>query len=319
MTEANTMTVAGQPARRAYPNVVKFITDHPWALQPAKLEAVADVVSRRLNGFRLAPKAMDDDDIVVIDAASVNAPAYQRVGAAALIPMMGVVAKRMNMFSEMSGGASIEKISRDLRAAIADPDVETIVLQVDSPGGSVYGVQELSDEIYNARASKRVIAIADDLAASAAYWVGSAASEFIVTPSGEVGSIGVVAMHVDYSAALEEEGIKVTFIHAGENKVEGNAYEPLEADARAFMQKRVDDYYGAFVKAVARNRGVSVSEVEKNFGQGRVYGSADAKRLGMVDRVATLHETMQRLAARGSSRARARAEADIAQAVLNAS
>jgi signal peptide peptidase SppA len=307
----------GEP-RRAYPNVVKFITDHPWAIQPAKLEAIADVVARRVSGDRAIPKAYWDDEDRPRREASTG-PAYQRVGAVAVLPIMGTVAKRMGMFAEMSGGASIEKVARDLRGALADPDVETIVLQIDSPGGSVYGVQELADEIYSARATKRIVAVADDLAASAAYWIGSAASEFIVTPSGEVGSIGVVAMHVDYSKALEAGGVSVTFVHAGDNKVEGNAYEPLGEDARAFMQKRVDDYYEAFVKAVARNRGVTRADVEKNFGQGRVFGSADAKRLGMVDRVATLHETLSRIAKRAGSSARARADADIAEAVLRAS
>jgi signal peptide peptidase SppA len=320
MPNENQMTVAGSAPRSAYPNVVKFITDHPWAIQPAKLEAIADVITRRLSGVRTYGnfRAMEDDDGIVRPQAS-SGPYYQRIGATALIPVMGTVAKRMNMFSEMSGGASIEKIGTDLRAALADPEIDQIVLQIDSPGGSVYGVQELADEIYNARATKRIIAIADDLAASAAYWIGSAAAEFVMTPSGEVGSIGVVAMHVDYSKALEADGISVSFIHAGENKVEGNAYEPLGDDARAFMQKRVDDYYSAFVKAVARNRGTSVSDVEKNFGQGRVFGSADAKKAGMVDRVATLTETMSRITARARSKAQTRAEADIAEAVLKAS
>lgn len=323
MPEANTMTVAGGAPRRAYPNVVKFITDHPWAIQPAKLEAIADVVTARLNGGGHASfKAMEDDDVIVRPHAAYG-PSYQRVGATAVIPVMGSISKRMNMFSDFSGGASIENIGRDLRAALADAEIDTIVLQIDSPGGSVYGVQELADEIFAARESKKIIAVADDLAASAAYWIGSAASEFIVTPSGEVGSIGVVAMHVDYSKALEAEGIAVTFIHAGDNKVEGNAYEPLGEDARAFMQKRVDEYYSAFTKAVARNRGATASDVEKNFGQGRVFGSAEAKKVGMVDRVATLQDTLARIAERRSSksrdRARARADADIAEAQLRAS
>jgi capsid assembly protease len=313
-----TMSSAGATPRRAYPNVVKFITDIPWAIQPTKLEAIADVVARRLGGDRVVPKAYDQyEDDVRPQAAS--GPSYQRAGTTAIIQAIGTISKRMNMFDAISGGASIELIARDLRAALADPEVSHIVLQIDSPGGSVYGVQELSDEIFEARKYKRITAIADDLAASAAYWIGSAATEFVVTPSGEVGSIGVVAMHVDYSKALEQEGIAVNFIHAGENKVEGNAYQPLADDARAFLQKRVDEYYDAFVKAVARNRNTSVADVNKNFGQGRVFGSAEAKKLGMVDRVATISETLSRIAKSAGSKSRALGAADIAEAIRNAS
>lgn len=304
---------------KTYPHIVRFISEHPWAILPGKLEAIAEFLSHRLIHAPAPVKAMEDDDIVTISASA--APSYQRQGTVAVLPVMGTIAKRLNMLSEFSGGFSIERWQRAFREAVNDPDVKSILLQVDSPGGSVYGVQELADEIYEARSRKYIVAHADDLAASAAYWLGSAANEFVVTPSGEVGSIGVIAMHVDYSEALASEGIKVSFITAGENKAEGNAYEPLPEDARAFMQSRVNDYYQAFLKTVARGRGKSVADVEKNFGQGRVFGADRAKSVGMVDRIATLADTIDRLQTRSrpARRTSAAAEADIAQALLKAS
>lgn len=309
--------------RRAYPHVLKFVTETPWAIVPEKLEAIADVLTHRLMNAPLTPRAFEDDEDWGGPSLKASTPAalYQVVSNVAVIPMIGVVAKRMNLFSEISGGTSIEKVSAAFRMAMADPAVSAIVLQIDSPGGSVYGVEELGDLIFEARGNgKRIVAQADDLAASAAYWIASQADELVVTPSGEVGSVGVVAMHVDYSGALEQEGIKVTFIHAGANKVEGNAYEPLADDARAFIQTRIDDYYRSFTDAVARGRGVTAATVRKDFGQGRVYGSDQAKKLGMVSRIGTLAETIDRLQQQRprTKKAQAAAHADMAQAINKA-
>lgn len=312
---------------RTYPHIVRFITQHPWAILPEKLHAIAEFLSHRLVTGP-TPKAFDDGDREgptpeqLHAHAAARGAAYDVAGQVAVIKVMGTVMKRLGGLAEFSGGFGIERATATLRQALADPGISSILLQIDSPGGSVYGVQEFASEIFRARGTKKIVAIADDLAASAAYWIGSAAEELVVTPSGEVGSIGVVAMHVDYSKALEEEGIKVTFVHAGDNKVEGNPYEPLSEDAKAFQQSRVDDYYREFVKAVGKGRGVPPSEVAKKFGQGRVFGSDYALQAGMVDRVATLTETLDRMQPRTRaprSNAAALAEAHIASARLTAS
>lgn len=287
---------------------VRMLAEHPLAILPAKLEQIEAFLQFRVAGGP-APQ---------FQAAAPSS--YRVVGHAAVIPLLGTVAKRMNMLSEISGGTSTEMVGAQIRQAVADPSVRKVILQIDSPGGSVYGVQELADEIYSLRDQKPIVAVADDLAASAAYWIGSAASEFVVTPSGEVGSIGVVAMHVDYSDALEQEGVKVSYIHAGDHKVEGNPYQPLSDDARGFMQQRVNEYYDAFTAAVARHRGVRRSTVIEQFGGGRVYGAEQAKSLGMVDRIATLADVIRGAQPRTRSPNKAlAAEAAIAAAILKAS
>jgi signal peptide peptidase SppA len=275
--------------------LARLLNEHPLAILPAKLEQIDAFLQYRFNG----------GPAVEFEAAA--APAYNMQGSVAVIPVFGAISKRMNMMSAMSGGTSTELLAAQIRQAVADPGVRAVVLAIDSPGGSVYGVQELADTIFQARESKRIVAVADALAASAAYWIGSAASDFVVTPSGEVGSIGVVAMHVDYSGQLAAEGVKVTYIHAGENKVEGNQAEPLNDTARSFMQQRVDEYYSAFVGAVARHRGVHRATVEKSYGQGRVYGAEQALSVGMVDRIATLSDVVRGLQPRTNTR---RAAAD---------
>jgi signal peptide peptidase SppA len=193
------------------------------------------------------------------------------------------------------GMVSTQIITQMLRQAVADDAVSQILLDIDSPGGSVYGVSELSDVILSARAQKPVVAIANSLAASAAYWVGSQASEFYVTAGGEVGSIGVWQAHQDYSKAMDEAGVKTTLISAGKFKVEGNPYAPLDEEAQGFMQSRVDDYYASFTKAVAKGRGVPITQVREGMGQGRVLGADAALAQNMVDGIASFDQVLSKM------------------------
>jgi signal peptide peptidase SppA len=214
-----------------------------------------------------------------------------------VLPLYGVVTQRGNMVDDISGpgSTSTQQFTSALRQVLADDTVGQILIDIDSPGGSVYGVAELASEIVKARAQKPVVAVANSLAASAAYWIGCAASEFYVTPGGEVGSIGVWQAHFDYSKALEEEGVKTTLVSAGKFKVEGNPYVPLDPQAQAFMQSRVDDYYKAFIQAVAVGRGVSVDDVRNGMGEGRVLGADAALAQRMVDGIASFDDVLAKM------------------------
>jgi signal peptide peptidase SppA len=173
--------------------------------------------------------------------------------------------------------------------------VSAIIIDVDSPGGQASGIAELSRQIYEARGKKPIVAVANHFMASAAYWIASAADEIVVTPSGEVGSIGVFTVHEDIHEALAQEGVKVSIIKEGRYKAEGNPYEPLTAEARDAIQARVREVYDAFVDAVARNRGVDAAAVRNGFGEGRMVSAYQAVTLGMADQVGTLDETIARL------------------------
>lgn len=194
-------------------------------------------------------------------------------------------------------GTPTESISAALQRALSDPSCTAIVLEFDSPGGSVGGTPELADEIFRARARKPVVAAVNGMAGSAAYWLASQCSEIVVTPSGEVGSIGVFMLHVDMSASLAQAGIKPTFIHAGKHKVDGNSLQPLSTDAEANWQGQVDAIYGDFLRAVARGRGVPVQKVRAEFGQGRTLQARNAVAIGMADRVGTRGDAIARAAA----------------------
>lgn len=264
----------------------------PWALQPERMSAYASVLARRYFGKL---RAGEDDGIEPMRPTGLQAAVQRtggRSGATAVIPVYGAIMQRASQINPCDGGTSAQAISKALREANADDSIGSIVLDIDSPGGSVYGIAELAAEI---RASaKPVTAVANSLAASAAYWLGTAASEFFVTPGGEVGSIGVWMAHEDWSKALAEQGVDVTLISAGKYKVEGNPYGPLDEDARAFMQSRTDDYYSAFTRDVAKGRNVSVDQVRSSMGQGRVLGAKQALDEKMVDGVMTFDQVVAR-------------------------
>lgn len=169
-----------------------------------------------------------------------------------------------------------------------DASVDTIVLDINTPGGHVTGTQEAADAVYKAARKKNVVGIINPLCASAGYWIGSQCSKLIAVPSADIGSIGVFMCHYDCSAMMADFGVKPTFIYAGEHKVEGNSMEPLGEEARKFFQSEVDQIYDDFLSAVARGRGVSKDVVLAKFGKGRCYAAPMAKRLGMVDEVSTI-------------------------------
>jgi len=289
--------------------VAEFLAT-PWALMPERLSAVSSVLARWSLGTAPSDqkKGRIKADRALRDARRQASNAAVG-GGIAVLPLYGVITQRGNMVQDVSGpgSTSTQQFGSALRQLLADDTVGQILIDIDSPGGSVYGVAELADEIQSARAQKPVVAIANSLAASAAYWIGCAASEFYVTPGGEVGSIGVWQAHQDYSKALDEAGVKTTLISAGKFKVEGNPYAPLDEDAQAFMQTRVDEYYTAFTRSVAKGRGVPIAQVRDAMGQGRVLGADAALTQGMVDGVASFDEVLRtmRKASKPSVTARA--------------
>ncbi len=232
----------------------------------------------------------------------VQAPQLRRVaatatgakGMVAMIPMHGVIEKGGGLFSMFFGGCSPEMLTDQLRQAVSDPGVSAIVLDVDSPGGDVSGIDELAAEIYQARKQKPITAVSNSLMASAAYYLASQASEVLASPSSLTGSIGVYSLHEDDSQYLDNLGIKITPIYYGANKTEGLPFAPMSDAAREHAQEMVDTFGQMFEKAVGRGRKMNADEVHAKMGQGRVFPAARAAKLGMVDRVGTLDDALQK-------------------------
>lgn len=250
-----------------------------------------------------------DGDVEASDARNGSQGQQSRQNVAVL-PIYGVIMHRPSMQVSSGGGFNIQRFRSQFRAAVENPNISGIVLDVDSPGGSVDGVEEISREIYQARKQKRVVAVANTLAASAAYYIATAAEELAVTPSGEVGSIGVYMLHQDMSSAYEQQGIKNTLIKAGKYKAEGNPWMGLDDDAKASLQNQIEAHYDMFVKAVGRNRNVSVDTVRNGFGEGRTVMAKEAVKLGMADKVATLDEVLKSFGARGARKTALSGEAE---------
>lgn len=207
----------------------------------------------------------------------------------AFIPVTGLL---INRFNDSWGWVTGYNFIRSwLGAAVDDPDVHSIVLDCNSGGGEVAGCFELAADIRLARAAKRCLAVVDSSSYSACYAIASAASKIVVTPSGGVGSIGVVAMHVDMSKMLSDWGINVTFIFSGDHKVDGNPYEPLPEPVRASIQARVDSTRQQFVALVAENRGLDPKVVFDT--QAACYSASDALALGLIDAIAPPLEAVQ--------------------------
>lgn len=270
-----------------YERILAAVAATPWAIDPPKGHVIADILSRRESGFTATPA-----EIEAAVAAEKQKPRGR--SSVALIPVYGVMTQRADAFDETSGMVSTDAVGRMIDEAAADPAVEAIVLSIDSPGGSVFGVEGLGQKIAAAAKSKKVVAVADSMAASAAYWIAAQASELVVAPGGMVGSVGVYMMHVDRSEEMRAAGRSVTFVSAGERKTAGNQYAPLDATGRDEMTKQVNAYYDLFVKAVAAGRGVSQTRVREGFGKGGMEVAGDAVKEGMADRVATLDSVLAR-------------------------
>lgn len=261
----------------------------PWAMLPEHLDAMRAHVLVWDGKLPEAAKPMD----------------FAVANGVAVIPIHGVMRQKGDLFTLIFGGASTEIIAADVLRAASDPAVRQIVLDINSPGGSVFGVQELSAAIKAADQRKPVFAVANSMAASAAYWTASQARKLYVTTGGQVGSIGVYQMHADWSKRNEMDGIDITYISAGKYKTEGNPDAPLTDEAKADMQTTVNAYYDAFVSAVASGRGVTPKAVRDGMGQGRMVMASDAKSQGMADGVRTLADLLTGLWTTNAARATA--------------
>ena len=269
----------------------------PWAIEPAKLLEIQAIYATHLRGDKIDIEAVEKRLGRPLD----NEPkAFDIIDGVAVLPIEGVIAKRANLFSQISGGVSTELVARDLRAALDDPSVHSIILSIDSPGGTVDGTETLANLV--AASSKPIVTLASGTMASAAYWIGSAANAAYITDSTTiVGSIGVVATHTDISKAQAAAGVKTTEIFAGQYKRIASNYAPLSKEGRQTMQDQVDYTYSLFVGAVAKHRGVSTDVVLQDMADGRIFIGQQAIDAGLVDGVSTLELLVAQLNASRAS------------------
>lgn len=284
------------------------VLNSPWAIMPAQLAEITEIYATHLRGEKIDIKAIEAQLGRPLDN---EHEAYEVFDGVAVIPMRGVMSRRMNLFSRISGGVSSELLGRDIRAALEDPRVHSIILDVDSPGGQVEGTQTLANQVFAARAGRKpIVAFNDGKMASAAYWVASAADEVYLSGDTVItGSIGIVMQHADVSKQEEKSGVKITEIVAGKYKRIASEHAPLTEEGRDYMQAMVDQMYAVFVDAVARNRGAAADAVANDMADGRLFVGRTAIAAGLVDGVSTLDALIADLVAGKKPTKRAGAQA----------
>lgn len=265
------------------PHMAARLFGAPLMIHRPKLEVILAVLGPRIG---LAQSAVPANAIL-----SRSAPA----GATgiAVLPIYGTLVRRTVGLEAESGMASYQELATMLDTAVADPNVAAILLDIDSAGGESGGVFDLADRVAAAAKRKPVWALANDMAFSAAYAIGSAASRFIVTRTGGVGSIGVIAMHADQSVKDAKEGVRYTTVFAGARKNDLNPHEPISDEAHAFLKSEVDRVYSLFVDTVATHRGLSADAVRAT--EAGIYFGMDAVAAGLADAVGTFDDVLGEL------------------------
>ena len=220
---------------------------------------------------------------------------YSVVDGVAVIPVIGSLVNRGAYLGDNAGSGlqSYEGTAVQVMAAAEDPQVRSILLDMESPGGETAGFFGLFDVIRAAGEKKATKAFINDMAASAAYGLASATHEIVISRGSVTGSVGVVMMHLDHSEALRKKGIKPTFIYSGSKKVDGNPLEPLSENVRADLQHEVDMIYDQFVKSVAAGRGLTQKAVRAT--EAGIFRGAEAIDAGFADKIGTFTETVARL------------------------
>lgn len=277
--------------------ILGALASQVWALEPKYLETMSSVLHRWSAGVDASADVMADVEAAQAARSTRRAAVANLGGGIAVLGLYGLISQRASMVDGMSGsgGTSVEKFTQGFREAMADDTVGGIIIDIDSPGGSVSGIQDLYDEIMSARGVKPVYGLVNSLCASAAYWIGSACSALYAVQGSQVGSIGVYTQHVDASEAMKMDGLNATYISAGKFKVEGNALGPMSAEGLAFTQSQIDAYYSMFTGSVAKGRGAPIGQVRDGMGQGRCLMAADGLAAGMIDAIDTFDGVVKRM------------------------
>lgn len=277
------------------------MTDTPWAIDPPRFRVLADQWARaQAAGTDPGPRVQQEGRST--RRSSITQAGIQRAAddqrpylvdrGVAIIPIEGVIGKVSDGWTDVS----TLMIAAAARAAVDDPTVAAILFYVDSPGGTVDGTAELARELFAMRGRKPMVSYTDGMMTSAAYWIGSAADRIVISgDTTKVGSIGVIATHVDISKALGEMGVTVTHITAGKYKAVLSPFTPLSDLGRMTMQEVVDYLYAGFLDAVGGHRGTDAETVHDVMGDARIFIGRQALVAGLVDGEASLTETIRQL------------------------
>lgn len=291
MTEEPKITPAAEGPTLA--NIASRVLNRPLLLHPDKADLILHVLQGRIGVDQVGPIEPDANRFIGSYRREDGRSGSMKVqNGVAILPIVGSLVNRGAWIGANSGLVSYEGISAQLREAATDPEVSAIMLDIDSPGGEATGMFSVANLVRQVNRTKPVVAMVNDVAASAAYGIASGAREIVVSPTSMVGSIGVVLTHLDRSGELEQKGVQATLIYAGKHKVDGHPFGALSADVKADLQAEVAKFYDQFVGLVAEGRDGRMSDAQIRGTEARTYLGADAVEIGLADRVASIDEVL---------------------------
>lgn len=295
----------GPTVSRHLPLLADRLLNRPLLIHPAKAMTILSVLEGRIT--------LDGTDAAVAPDASrfkggQTRPDGQRTqytriaGDTAIVSVVGSLVNRGAWIGAASGLTSYEGIAAQIDEIADDATIRSVVLDIDSYGGEATGMAGLAARIRGLRDRKHVVAVVNDVAASAGYGIASAADEIVVSPTSVVGSIGVVMLHMDRSREMEALGLKPTLIHAGAKKVDGHPFGPLPDHVRADMQKDVMAFYEQFLATVEVGRGYidarrrsRLTAEQARATEADTYIGEEAIRIGLADRLGSLDDVLATL------------------------
>ena len=272
-----------------YLHVAQLVFGQPLLATVEAAETVGAYVRARMEGLDMGATRFVGEQQA--DPQTGRWKGYRKIGGVAAISILGEMVNRGAWMGASSGLTSYEGIVEQLRQAAADPEVTSIVLDINSPGGEAWGMVDAARQLRSAAGGKRLVAIANLIAASAAYGLAAVADEVVVNEAGIVGSIGVVSVHFDQSERLKNAGVKATVITTGPKKVVGHPAIPLTEEGLALLQARADRLMEDFVKVVSEHRPAMTAEAVYAL-EGDILIGSDAVRAGLADRVGTFESVL---------------------------
>ncbi len=268
-------------------HIASMIFNTPLLISPSKLEAILSVIGPRLN-LDINPDAAIDFSVPKRYRTD-----SENIDGIGMVPIYGTLVHRNLGLDALSGLTSYEDVRSWFGEAVNSNQVKSILLDIDSFGGEIGGLFGLVDDIYQARSIKPIYAMVNESAYSAAYAIASAATAVFIPPTGGVGSIGVVMVHIDQSAKDQKEGLKYNIIYSGERKKDFTSHEPLPDEVFGSAQTMVDDMRTIFIESVARNRGISAQIIRDT--EAGIYQGQAAVDIGLADDVMSYSQLIENI------------------------
>lgn len=276
-----------------FSGLTALIANGKWAMKHEAVQEIVQLFNSYLIHGSTATEELKASFAALREerAQRLDVPTGDEQAAVALIPLHGTIFPRGSAMVEACGAIDAHTFAKRVREAADNASVASIILDVDSGGGAVTGVDVAAEAVRYAAKKKTITAVANTMMCSAAYWIASGASEIVVTAAGEVGSIGVIGTHTDESAKMTAEGLRVTYVRSAAGKALGQRGETLEGEALTAWQGEVDRLHNLFVAQVAEGRGETVAAV-KRWATGEVWFGEEAVVAGLVDRVGSLAQVI---------------------------